>query len=141
VNEVDADLSEAEAQLEWESEHELPGGLARVRERPCDGEPPQLAIVGGGVRATAVLFLARYRVVVVAVDRRDPALGDQVAHLVRVRAVSDHVTAAVDTLDTKILDLPQRGPQRRQVGVDVCDDSDRAVVLHATILFNRQTSV
>ena len=63
------------------------------------------------------------RVVVVAVDRRDPIL-DQRADLVRVRAVADQVAAAVHALDAELLDPRQRGLERREVGVDVGDHRD-----------------
>ena len=68
---------------------------------------PELAVVLGDVRAAAVIELAADRVVVVAVDRRDPALLDQRAHLVRMRPVADQIAAAVDA-STPIASIARR---------------------------------
>ena len=87
--------AELEAQIERQRAHEVLRALVGVRERPRDRSLPELAVVLGDVRAAAVVELAADRVVVVAVDRRDLALLDQPAHLVRVRAVADEVPAAV----------------------------------------------
>jgi hypothetical protein len=76
------------------------------------------------VGAPAVLQVPADRVVVVAVDRRDRALLDQAAHLVRVRAVADQVAPAVHVVDAQLLDARQRRLERRQVGMDVGDDRD-----------------
>ena len=60
------------------------------------------------VGAAAVVVVARDRVVVVAVDRRDPALLDQRADFVRMRAVTDQIAAAVHALDAELLDPVER---------------------------------
>ena len=75
----------------------------------------------GDVGAAAVVVVARDRMVVVAVDRRDRPLLDQRADLVRVRAVADEVTAAVDGIDPQLVDVGERGLERREVPVDVGD--------------------
>ncbi len=85
---------------------------------------PELAVVRVDVGAAAVLEVPRDRVVVVAVDRRDRPLLDQRAHLVGVRAVADQVPAAVDALDLELVDPPERGLERREVGVDIGDHRD-----------------
>ena len=95
-----------------------------MRERPLDGELAELAVVGGDVGAAAVVEVAGDRVVVVAIDRRDLALGDQRAHLVGVRAIADEVAAAVDALDAELVDAPERRLQRGEIGVNVGDDGD-----------------
>src|SRR2546430_13270857 len=59
------------------------------------------------------LFRSRDRVVVVAVDRRDGALLDERAHLVRVRAVADQIAAAVHPLDAELFDARECRLQRR----------------------------
>jgi hypothetical protein len=64
----------------------------------------EFAVVLVAVGATAVLEIAGDGVVVVAVDRGDPALLDQTADLVRVRAVADQVAAAVDDVHTRPVD-------------------------------------
>ena len=89
-------LADREAQVERQLAHEVLGRLVGVLERPLDRALPELAVVRRDVRAAAVVEVARDRVVVVAVDRRDLALGDQRADLVGVRAVADQVAAAVD---------------------------------------------
>ena len=124
VDEMDAVLADREAQVEGQLAHEVLGALVGVRERPVDRLLAELAVVRGDVRAAAVLEVAGDRVVVVAVDRRDLALGDQRAHLVGMRAVADQVAAAVDALDPELVDARERGLQRGQVGVDVGDDGD-----------------
>ena len=116
--------AELEPQVEREPAHEVLGALVGVRERPRDRSLAELAVVLGDVRAAAVVEVAGDRVVVVAVDRRDPAVLDQPAHLVRVRAVADQVAAAVDRVDADRVDRLEAGLERREVGVDVGDDRD-----------------
>jgi hypothetical protein len=82
----------------------------------------------GDVRATAVVELAGDREVVVAVDRRDLTLRDERADLVGVRAVPDEVTAADDPADPEPLDALERRLEGGEVGVDVGDDRDPALV-------------
>jgi hypothetical protein len=79
-----------------------------VRERPLDGSLPELAILLVDVRTTAVLEIAGDRVVVVAVDRRDRALGNPRADLVGMRAVPDEIAAAVEVGDAELIDPRQR---------------------------------
>ena len=90
-----------------------------MRERPHDRLLAELAVVLGDVRAAAVVQLAGDRVVVVAVDRRDPAVLNQRAHLVRMRAVADEIPAAVERVDADRIDRLEAGSERREVGVDV----------------------
>ena len=73
----------------------------------------------GHVRAPAVVEVAGDRVVVVAVDRRDRAGLDHAAHLVRVRAIADEVSAAEQPVDADRVDRREAGLERRQVAVDV----------------------
>src|SRR5437870_5300466 len=82
---MDGHVSQREVQVEGQLAHEVLGTLVGVLECPRDGLLAELAVVRGHVRAAAILFIARDRVVVVAVDRRDPPLLDQRAHLVRTR--------------------------------------------------------
>jgi hypothetical protein len=124
VDEVHRRAPDVEAQVERKLAHELLGRLSGVGERPLDGELPDLAVVRRDVRAAAVVEIARDRVVVVAVDRRDRALLDQRADLARVRPVADEVAAAVHALDPELVDTRERSLERRQVGVDVGDDRD-----------------
>ena len=116
--------AELESQIERQSAHEVLGGLVGVLERPRDGPLPELAVVLGHVRAPAVVELARDRVVVVAVDRRDRAVLDQAADLVRVRAVADEVPAAEQPVDADRVDRLKARLERRQVPVDVGYDRD-----------------
>jgi len=109
-----------EPQAEGQCAHEVLGGLVGVRERPCDGARPELAVLGRDVRAAAVLEVAGDGVVELAVDGRDLALGDERADLVGMRAVADEVVAAVAVLHAEFVDAFQRG----EVGVDVGDDRD-----------------
>ena len=74
------------------------------------------------IRAATVIKLAGDRVVVVAVDRRDAALLDQPAHLVRVGAVANEIAAAVDGVDPDHVDRVKARVERGQVAVDVGDD-------------------
>ena len=67
---------------------------ACVRECPVHRALSKLAVMRGDIRAAAVLEVACDGVVVVAVDRRNVALGDQGADLVGVRAVANEVAAA-----------------------------------------------
>ena len=80
-------------------------------ERPRDRLLAELAVVLGHVRAPAVVQVARDRVVVVAVDRRDPAVLDQPAHLVRVRPVADEVPAAVTARRRRSRRSPRGSPR------------------------------
>ena len=128
VHEMDAPFADLEAQVERQLAHEVLRRLVGVRERPGDRLLTELAVVRGDVRAAAVLEVARDRVVVVAVDGRDLALGDQRAHLVRVRPVADEVAAAVDPLDAELVDARERGLQRGQIAVDVGDHRDAVAV-------------
>ena len=95
-----------------------------MRERPFHRVLAEFAVVRRDVRAAAVVQVAGDGVVVVAVDRRDLALGDQRADLVGMRAVADEVAAAVDALDAQLVDARERGMQRGEVAVDVGDDGD-----------------
>ena len=90
-----------------------------VLKRPRHRSLSELAVVLGHVRAPAVIEVARDRVVVVAVDRRNPTLLDQPTNLVRMRTVTDQVTAAVDRVDANRIDRLEAGLQRRQVAVDI----------------------
>jgi hypothetical protein len=128
VDESDALPAELEAQVEGEVAHEVLRALVGVRERPCDRALSEFAVLLRHVGTAAVLEVARDRVVVVAVDRRDAALLDQRAHFVRMGAVADQIAAAVDPLDAELLDARERRLERRQVAVDVGDDGD---ALHA----------
>jgi hypothetical protein len=76
------------------------------------------------VGAAAVLEVAGDRVVVVAVDRRDPAVLDLLADRIGMGPVADQVAAAVDRVDIDPLDRIQHSLQSRHVGVDVGDDCD-----------------
>ena len=86
---------------------------------------PELAVVPVDVGAAAVLEVPADGVVVVAVDRGDRASLDQRADLVRMRAVADQIAAAVDVVDAELGSIrSERRLERRQVGVDICDDRD-----------------
>ena len=75
----------------------------------------------GDICAAAVVQVAGDRIVVVAVDRRDPPLRYQTADLVRIRAVADEIAAAVGRIDTDLLDRIRTGLERRQIAMDVSD--------------------
>jgi hypothetical protein len=92
-----------------------------VLERPRDRLLPEFAVVLGHVRAPAVVEAAGDRVVVVAVDRGDRTVLDQAAHLVRVRAIADEVSAAEQPVDANRVDRREACLERRQVAVDVGD--------------------
>ena len=64
-------LADREVQVERQVAHEVLRRLVGVRERPLDRPLAELAVVRRDVRAAAVVEVARDRVVVVAVDRRD----------------------------------------------------------------------
>lgn len=78
-------------EIERQVPHPVLGCLISVLERPIDGSLAELAIVLGDVRAAAVLLVASDREVVVSVDGRDLALGDQGDDLVGVRVVADQI--------------------------------------------------
>ena len=114
--------AELEAQIERQPAHEVLRALVGVRERPRDRLLPELAVVLGHVGAPAVVELAGDRVVVVAIDRRDPALLDHAAHLVRMRPVPDEIAAAVHGVDPDRIDRLEARLECGEVGVDVGDD-------------------
>jgi len=121
-----AGRADREAQVERQLAHEGLAVRIGVRECPDHRLLSQLSVVRGDVRAPAIVEVSSDRVVVVAVDRRDHALGDQRADLVRVRSVADEIAAAVDPLDPELVDPCERGLQGGKVGVDVGDDGDGA---------------
>ncbi|HYP47917.1 MAG TPA: hypothetical protein VEQ61_04710 [Thermoleophilaceae bacterium] len=95
-----------------------------VRQDPLDRPLAELAVALGHVRAAAVVEVAGDGVVVVAVDRRDLALGYEGTDSIGMRAVADQVTAAEHALDGEPLNACERRFKRRQVGVDVGDNGD-----------------
>jgi hypothetical protein len=124
VDQVHAVIADLDVQVEGQLAHEVLGGLVGVGEGPIDGLLAELAVVRIDVRAAAVVEVARDRVVVVSVDRRDRALLDERADLVGVRAVADEIAPAEDALDAERVDARKRRLQRREVGVEVGDDGD-----------------
>jgi hypothetical protein len=124
VDEVHRAPADGEAQVERQIAHVVLAGLVGVGDRPVDRSLAELAVVRRDVRAAAVLQIPRDRVVVVAVDGRDRALGHQRAHLIGMRPVAHEVPAAVHGVDPQFVDSPQRGLERGKVGVDVGDHRD-----------------
>jgi hypothetical protein len=115
-------IAELEPQVEGQAAHEVLGAAVGVRERPLDRALAQLAVVRIAVGAAAVFEVARNRVVVVAVDRRDRPLLDQVADLVRVRAVADEISAAPHAVDTELAYGLERRLEGGQIRVNIGDD-------------------
>jgi hypothetical protein len=101
---MDLALAEREAQVERQLAHERLGRPVGVLQRPGDRPLAEVAVALVDVGAAAIVEVPRDGVVVVAVDRGDPALGDQRAHLVGMRAVADEVAAAVDAADAELVD-------------------------------------
>jgi hypothetical protein len=99
-----------------------------VRERPVDRKLADLAVVLVDIGAAAVVEIAGDRIVVVSVDGRDAALFDQRADLVRVRAVSDQVAAAIDGLRRQLIDSLESGLEGRKVGVRIGEEGDAQVL-------------
>ena len=86
-----------------------------VRARPLDGFGRRLR-EGGDVEC------AEDREVVVADQAERAALERQLGALVGFGPIADHVAEAPDLIDLGLLDRPEHGLKRRQVGVDVADD-------------------
>jgi hypothetical protein len=145
MDEMDRDVLDAEPRVEGERVHVLLGRLTGVLERPGDRLLPELAVVRRHVRAAAVVFIARDRVVVVAVDRRDLALLYEGANVVWIGPVADQVPAAIDPLDAECLYALERSLQGGEICVDVRDN--RYVAVHIRTLsidrrrFNRYTYI
>ena len=137
-------LAEREAKVEGQLAHEVLGLLVGVGERPLDREVAELAVVRRDVGAAAVLEVAADRVVVVAVDRRDGPFGDQRADLIGVRPVADEVAAAVDALDSELVDPCQRRSRAGRLpwmSVMIATASREGITAHRHDLLDRQTSV
>jgi hypothetical protein len=121
---VDAVTAELKAQVERQLAHPFLRSLVGVLERPFDRPLAELAVVRGDVCAAAVVEVARDGAVVVAVDRRDLPFGDQRDDFVGVRPVADEVASAEHALDAELVDAGEGGFERREVAMDVGDDSD-----------------
>ena len=119
-------VADREVQVERELAHPVLRPPIGVRQRPLDRPLPELAVVRRDVRTAAVLEVPGDRVVVVAVDRRDLALGDQGDDLVWVRPVPDQISSADDAVDAELVNAGEGCFERREVAMDVGDDGEVA---------------
>ncbi len=93
---------------------ERQGPLGDVLTRPGDR-------LGGSLREGGDVEGAQHGEIVVADQAEIAALANQVGALVGLGSVANDVAKAPDLIDRDVVDRPEDGPERGQVGMDIAD--------------------